>query len=156
AGWVPLHLTIHRGKRLVAAVPCYAKGNSEGEFVFDWSWAELAQRLGVAYYPKLVVGVPFTPVTGARVLVAPGEDRSEALHVTGAALRKLAEDIGASSVHVLFPEREEHDVLEQTGFLSRLGFQFHWENAGYKSVDDFLGRFNAKKRHQLRREMAQA
>src|SRR6201995_5024919 len=75
-GWVPAHLSIWQGDKLVAAAPSYLKGNSEGEFVFDWSWADFAQRQGIRYYPKGVVAVPFTPATGDRVLVAPGEDRS--------------------------------------------------------------------------------
>src|ERR1700728_4429531 len=86
--WTPLHFTLYREGRLVAAAPAYAKENSEGEFVFDWSWAEAAERAGGAYYPKLVVAVPFTPATGARALIADGEDKAEVTRVLGAACKQ--------------------------------------------------------------------
>jgi predicted N-acyltransferase len=155
AGWLPRHLALYRGDRLVAAAPAYVKGNSEGEFVFDWSWADLAHRLGVDYYPKVVVAVPFTPATGARALVAPGEDRDAVVAAFATALREWVESIDASSIHVLFPRDDEAAAWERAGFLRRAGLQFHWFREGATSFADYLERFNAKRRHQIRREVAQ-
>src|SRR6185369_14897283 len=116
------------------------------------AWATAAERLGLRYYPKLVLGVPLTPVTGPRVLVAPGEDRpSRARELFRAAL-ELARGMGLSSVHALFPAKDELPWLEEEGFAVRLGVQYHWRNRGYRTWEDFLGRFRAKRRHQLRRE----
>ncbi|RKH54143.1 GNAT family N-acetyltransferase [Corallococcus llansteffanensis] len=152
-GWHPRHLTLWRGSRLVAAAPAYLKDDSHGEFVFDAAWATAAERAGLRYYPKLVLAVPFTPVTGRRVLVAPGEDRpTREAELYGAAL-EYARAEGLSSVHVLFPTPEELPVLEAQGYAVRLGVQYQWTNAGYRTFEDFLGRFHAKRRHQLRREL---
>jgi predicted N-acyltransferase len=154
-GWLPRHFALYRGRDLVAVAPAYVKGNSEGEFVFDWSWADVAARMGIAYYPKLVFAIPFTPATGDRALIAPGEDRDEVIGAFAEAARALCSEAQLSSAHVLFPREAEAGAWERAGFLPRLGLQYHWENAGYLTLDDFLARFNAKKRHQLRREMAQ-
>ncbi|RKH00148.1 N-acetyltransferase [Corallococcus sp. CA053C] len=152
-GWHPRHLTLWRGSRLVAAAPAYLKDDSQGEFVFDAAWATAAERAGLRYYPKLVLAVPFTPVTGRRVLVAPGEDRpTREAELYGAAL-EYARAEGLSSVHVLFPTPEELPVLEAQGYAVRLGVQYQWTNAGYRTFDDFLGRFHSKRRHQLKREL---
>src|SRR5438552_18052642 len=124
--WLPHHFTLWRGKELVAAAPAYVKGHSEGEFVFDWSWADAARRARIRYYPKLVFAIPFTPATGDRVLVAPGEDRREVIAIFAEAARKVAEQEGLSSVHVLFPRDAEAAAWEEAGLLSRLGAQFHW------------------------------
>jgi uncharacterized protein len=152
AGWHPRHLTLWRGARLVAAAPAYLKDDSHGEFVFDFSWATAAERVGVRYYPKLVLAVPFTPATGRRVLVAPGEDRAAREAELYAAALEYARAQGLSGVHVHFPTAEEAVRLEACGFALRLGVQYHWVNAGYRSPEDFLARFHAKRRHQLRRE----
>jgi predicted N-acyltransferase len=154
-GWLPRHFALYRGSDLVAVAPAYVKGNSEGEFVFDWNWADVAHRMGIAYYPKLIFAIPFTPATGDRAIVAPGEDRGEVIAAFSEAARAFCDKAGLSSAHVLFPREQEAAEWENAGLLSRLGVQYHWENAGYASMDDFLARFNAKKRHQLRREMAQ-
>jgi len=152
-GWQPSHISIWEGGVLVAAAPAYLKGNSEGEFVFDYSWAELSQqRLGVAYYPKLLVAVPFTPASGRRLLVRKGVDEALLLDVFAEGLRSLVEPLQCSSAHVLFPNRAQREGLVKGGLLHRQGLQFHWLNAGYKNFDDFLSRFSAKRRHQIRRE----
>ncbi len=152
-GWLPLHLTLEEGGQVLAAAPAYVKGNSEGEFVFDYAWASHAEgRLGIDYYPKLVVAVPFTPATGPRLLIAPGVDAARVARAFAEGLPALAERIGASSAHVLFPTAAEADRLEAAGMAHRAGLQFHWENAGYTCFDDFLAGFTAKRRHQLRRE----
>lgn len=151
-GWHPRHLTLWRGNHLVAAAPAYLKDDSHGEFVFDWSWANAADRIGFRYYPKLVLAAPFTPVTGRRILVAPGEDRlaRESELIRGAL--EFARSEGLSGVHVLFPTEGEAARLEALGFGVRHGVQYHWHNRGYRTYDDFLARFVSKRRNQLRRE----
>jgi hypothetical protein len=155
-GWLPRPLLLQEGARLLAACPLYVKGHSEGEFVFDWSWADAAQRAGIVYYPKLLVGVPFTPVTGARLLVAPPEDGAPdagAVHATLAdALRDLCRANRLSSAHVNFCTGEERLALERAGFVPRLGVQYHWRNDGYRDFEDFLTRFRSKRRNQIHRE----
>jgi len=154
-GWTPLHLSLYRGETLVAVAPAYAKENSEGEFVFDWSWAEASARAGIPYYPKLIVAVPFTPATGDRALVAPGEDRAEVTRVLAGAVRQWAETTGVSGAHVLFPSEAESAVWSEAGFVPRFGVQYHWRRGDDVTWDDCLARFNAKRRHALRREAAQ-
>lgn len=155
-GWAPLFLTFREGGRLVAAAPAYVKGNSEGEFVFDHGWAEFAYgRLGVAYYPKLIVAAPFTPATGPRLLMAPNEDQSRIAAAFAAGVARLCEHVGLSSVHVLFPRQQEANLLEEAGLGVRHGVQYHWYNPGYGCFDDFLARYNSKHRHQIRRERSE-
>jgi len=152
-GWLPMHLSLRRGGKLLAAAPAYAKGNSEGEFVFDHSWARFAQtELGLPYYPKLVVAVPFTPATGPRLLFGPGAPEAEIYDAFAVALARIAERAGLSGAHVLFASEDQATALAQRGLLERHGVQFHWTNAGYATFDDFLARFDAKRRHQIRRE----
>jgi predicted N-acyltransferase len=155
-GWVPAHLSLWRGDTLVAAAPSYLKGHSEGEFVFDWSWADLAQRMGARYYPKVVVAVPFTPVTGDRVLVAPGEDRALATRLLARAAREWCSHVKGGGVHVLFPREEGEEGAsgwEESGYLRREGFQFHWFRHGATTFDEHLARFNSKQRNQVKREL---
>jgi predicted N-acyltransferase len=111
--------------------------------------------MGLDYYPKLVFAIPFTPATGDRAIIRPGENRDEVVAAFAEAARAFCEKVGLSSAHVLFPREAEAQGWERSGLLPRLGVQYHWENAAYASMDDFLARFNAKKRHQLRREIAQ-
>jgi predicted N-acyltransferase len=151
-GWLPHHLSFWEDERLVAAAPAYLKDNSEGEFVFDWAWAGAAQRANIPYYPKLVVAVPFTPATGARLLVADPAERASLLPVLAAVLRKLVAAAKISGAHVLFPTAEEARGLAGAGMAHRLGLQFHWKNHGYESFDDYLGRFSSKRRNQIKRE----
>jgi len=151
-GWEPRPLVVREAGRLVAACPLYVKQHSEGEFVFDGSWAEAASRAGIPYYPKLLVGVPFTPVTGARLLVAPGRDRAQGVGALAGALRELCLENDFSGVHVNFCREAEIAPLEQSGYLLRVGLQYHWRNAGYQSFDDYLGAFRSKRRNQIRRE----
>jgi predicted N-acyltransferase len=153
SGWVPAHLSLWRGKELVAVAPSYLKGHSEGEFVFDWSWADLAERLGVRYYPKVVVAVPFTPATGDRVLVAPGIDRIAATGLVAKAAREWCKRAGASSVHLLFASEPEAQAWQDCGYLRRDGFQFHWFRDGARTWDDYLARFSSKQRNQIKREL---
>jgi predicted N-acyltransferase len=152
-GWLPLHLGIYRRGVLVGAAPAYVKGNSEGEFVFDHAWARFAEaELGVAYYPKLILAVPFTPATGPRLLVRPGTPKEPLLGVLCRSLAGVCREGRLSSAHVLFPSEEEALAHVEHGLLARHGVQFHWSNPGYASFDDFLARFVSKKRNQIRRE----
>jgi predicted N-acyltransferase len=148
-----MHLSFHVAGELVAAAPAYVKGNSEGEFVFDHSWARYAQaELGIDYYPKLIVAVPFTPATGPRLLVRPGTPRAPFVSALCEALRAVCRDGKLSSAHVLFPTADEASACAEHGLLERHGVQFQWHNPGYANFDEFLARFDAKKRHQIRRE----
>jgi predicted N-acyltransferase len=155
SGWLPHHFALFEGDRLLAAAPAYLKANSEGEFVFDWSWADLAHRLGKRYYPKLVFAVPFTPATGARLLVAPDVDPADVALLFTRVAQELARELPLSGAHVLFPREQEANAWASAGMMPRHGIQFHWVNGGYRSWDDFLARFSSKRRHQLRRESAQ-
>lgn len=156
SGWEPAHLTLWRGKTLVGLAPAYRKFHSMGEYVYDFSWAQAAQQLGISYYPKLLIGVPLSPITARRFHAAPGEDPE----VIRAALLKLAfetaEDSGCSSVHVIFPPADEAAALERAGLAMRTGMQYHWKNPGYRTYDDYLARFDSKRRNQLKRERAAA
>ena len=152
-GWLPMHLGLRAGGELVAAAPAYAKGNSEGEFVFDHAWARFAQgEVGVRYYPKLVVAVPFTPATGPRLLVKAGAPEAVIFDAFAVSLARICEEAKLSGAHVLFPSEEQSRALAERGLLERHGVQYHWHNAGYATFDEFLGRFDAKRRHQIRRE----
>ena len=151
-GWQPLPLVARENGRLVAACPLYLKAHSEGEFVFDGSWADAAERAGIRYYPKLLVGVPFTPVAGPRFLVAPGRDRAPWVRELAEGLRGLCAARDLSGAHVNFCLEDEVRVLEGCGFLPRVGVQYHWRNHGYASFDDYLAAFRSKKRNQIRRE----
>ena len=152
SGWDAKPLVARENGRLVAACPLYVKSNSEGEFVFDYSWAEAAYRAGLDYYPKLLVGVPFSPVSGARFLTAPGEDRAAWVPRLGAALREICQGNELSSVHVNFCHPEEAEALRAVGYHTRVGLQYHWHNHGYGDFEDYLGAFRSKRRNQVRRE----
>lgn len=151
-GWMPHHLTFHKDERLVAAAPVYLKGNSEGEFVFDHSWANAAHRAGIQYYPKLLVAIPFTPATGPRLFIAEGEDEKTIAKAFAEALRRIVEKIEVSSAHILFPSPAQAKVLAETGLAERYGIQFHWKNHGYVTYDDYLAKFSSKRRNQWKRE----
>ncbi|HXZ87738.1 MAG TPA: GNAT family N-acetyltransferase, partial [Candidatus Binataceae bacterium] len=155
-GWAPYHLVVRTapGGRLAAACPLYLKTHSQGEFVFDHGWADAAERAGIRYFPKLLAGVPFTPHTGRRFLVAPGIDRRTMVQVLARALVQLCSDNGLSSVHVNFCSEDEAAALKELGFLERLGYQYHWQNAGFQTFDDYLGQLKSKRRYAVRHERA--
>ena len=150
-GWVPQHLTLWDGARLVGACPLYVKGNSQGEFVFDQGWASAAHRARIPYYPKLLVAVPFTPVTGQRFLAAPGRHAAVAAQLAEA-LEDTCARQGFSSAHVNFCLDDDRDALATRGWLPRVGFQYHWTNAGFATFDDYLGSLRSKRRNQAHRE----
>jgi len=151
-GWLARPLVIREGERLLAACPLYVKTHSEGEFVFDWAWADAAERAGIRYYPKLLVGVPFTPVTGARFLVAKGEDREAWIPRLASALIETCRESDLSGVHVNFCREPETLSLTGSDFRLRVGVQYHWTNPGYGCFDDYLNEFRSKRRNQIRRE----
>ena len=153
-GWQAHHLGLYENDRLVAAAPLYLKGNSHGEFVFDWSWARAWERAGGAYYPKLLCGVPYSPVPGPRLL-AGGSERAPRLQCALAdAMRDEAARLGLSSVHANFLQPAEL-VAFDGDWLARSDVQFHWHNRGYGDFADFLAALNHKKRKNILRERRQ-
>lgn len=157
-GWYPRHLLLREaGGQLVGAVPLYLKDNSYGEYIFDWGWADAAISAGLPYYPKLVAAVPFTPVSGRRLLVAPGERRREIESALAAALEKLCARLDVLSVHLLFLSQSEFDHLQASPpYLPRITHQFHWTNDGYRSFADYLSRFRHNTRKSVRRDRRRA
>ncbi|MFE1601079.1 GNAT family N-acetyltransferase [Methylobacterium sp. ID0610] len=155
-GWLPLHVAVERAGRLVGVAPCYLKSHSQGEYVFDHGWADAYDRAGGEYYPKLQVSVPFTPVTGPRLLIAPGEPVAEACAALLAGLRALRQETKASSIHITFMPEPQWTAAGQVGFLKRTDQQFHWDNRGYADFDAFLGALASRKRKALKRERRDA
>lgn len=155
-GWEAAHFTLWRGEVLIAAAPAFRKHHSMGEYVYDFGWANAAQQLGVEYYPKLLVGLPLSPLTARRFLVAAGEDEPRLRRVLLQAMTLWAREEGCSSVHVLFPPEDEALALEADGFFRRSTMQYHWQNPGYRTYDDYLARFDSKRRNQFKRERGAA
>lgn len=155
-GWYPRHLLFHAGDRLVAAAPMYLKTHSYGEFVFDWSWAEAYARAGMDYYPKLVAAVPFTPVSGPRLLVDKALPGAAVRGAAASTAMEIARRLEASSVHWLFTEAADRSALASAGYVLRAGCQFHWHNPGFRDFEDFLDSLRSKKRKQIRRERNEA
>jgi uncharacterized protein len=150
-GWAPHHLVARKDGRLIAAMPLYAKSHSQGEYVFDHSWAHAFERAGGRYYPKLQAAVPFTPATGRRFLCLPGlEAEGQAVLVEG--LVRLTSENRLSSLHVTYCTEDEAQAGEAMGLMHRTGQQFHWHNDGYRDFDDFLSNLSARKRKAIRRE----
>ena len=157
SGWRVQHLLVKAADgTLVAAAPCYLKSHSRGEYVFDYGWAEAYAHAGGSYYPKLQVAVPFTPAAGRRLLVRPGAQADAVRGVLVNGLVELCRIDGASGVHLTFVTEPEYRFLGERGFLQRMDQQFHWENLGYASFDDFLGALAARKRKTIRRERHEA
>jgi predicted N-acyltransferase len=154
-GWLPQHVALRDAAgQLVAAAPMYAKSNSYGEYVFDHGWANAYEQAGGRYYPKLQVAVPFSPVPGPRLLCRP--DTGIGAAALGGALVQACQELNLSGVHVTFCTAADWEALGEAGWLQRLGQQYHWENAGYGSFDDFLGALSSRKRKVLRRERRDA
>jgi predicted N-acyltransferase len=156
-GWQPIHLVAEdASSRLLGILPLYVKGHSQGEYIFDHAWADAYARAGGSYYPKLLSAVPFTPVTGPRFLVAPGQDFAA---IAGALLqgaKEIAREHGLSSLHVNFLPKAQSDWAQSAGMLLRLGEQFHWTNDGYRDFDDFLEQLASRKRKTIRKERREA
>jgi uncharacterized protein len=152
AGWLPNHLTLWRDNALVAAAPLYLKGHSQGEFVFDHQWAELADRLGIAYYPKLLGMSPFTPAEGYRFLIAPSEDEDALSAVMIQAIDQFCDRNQISGCHFLYVDPAWHARLQSLGFVGWLHHSYIWQNQNYQSFDDYLQSFNANQRRNIKRE----
>jgi uncharacterized protein len=152
AGWQPCHLVLERGDTIQGLLPLYLKSHSLGEYVFDHGWADAFERAGGHYYPKLQSSVPFTPVTGSRLLAA--SDREETWQALLSTASRAVDRLGASSLHITFMTEPECNAATACGFLQRNGQQFHWENKGYSSFDDFLNELSSSRRKNLRKERA--
>lgn len=147
-GWRTAFISLWQGEQLVAAMPAYEKSHSYGEYVFDWAWANAYHQHGLAYYPKLLSAIPFTPVRGNRLLAINDEVRQ---HLITAVL-EVEDQLGLSSTHILFPSDEEISALRAAGFLVRQGVQFHWTNQNYRHFDEYLASLDQKKRKNIRAE----
>jgi predicted N-acyltransferase len=184
SGWLPTYLLVHgdascliddgarssspdrgggethrAGRVLLGAIAAYAKQHSYGEYIFDFQWARASSRIGVPYYPKLVVAVPATPATGRRILLHPGlapASREAVARRLIAGVRELADDRRLGSIHWLFTTAEEQALLEREGFAARASFQFHWHNRGWSDFEDFLASLGSRKRKQIRKERRRA
>jgi len=157
SGWSPLHLVATDGRgRVLGVAPAYGKTHSQGEYVFDWGWAEAYERAGGRYYPKLQVSVPFTPATGRRFLVRAGADEQSVRAALLAGAKSALSAIHGSSIHVTFIGAEEQARLAAAGFLERTDQQFHWLNEGYRSFEDFLAALASRKRKTIKRERRDA
>ena len=152
AGWLPNHLTVWCGETLVAAAPLYLKGHSRGEFVFDHQWADLADQLGIDYYPKLLGMSPFTPAEGYRFLIADGEDETTLTQVMVAAIDQFCIKNHISGCHFLYVDPTWRSMMEALGFYKWLHHSYVWKNEGYQTFNDYLARFNANQRRNIKRE----
>lgn len=152
SGWLPQHLTVWRDRQLIAAAPLYIKGHSQGEFVFDHQWAEVAYRLGIEYYPKLLGMSPFTPAEGYRFLIAPGEDEDQITGMMVSEIDHFCDRHNISGCHFLYVDPEWHPIIKRNGFLNWLHHSYIWENQGYQTFDDYLKVFNANQRRNIKRE----
>ncbi|MBF9057658.1 GNAT family N-acetyltransferase [Rhodobacterales bacterium HKCCSP123] len=154
-GWAPRHLVARAEGQVIAVAPLYAKGHSQGEYIFDHNWAHAYERAGGRYYPKLQMAVPFTPATGRRFLTRPGwRETGMAALVQGAV--QLADENDLSSLHITFCTEEEAEAGAQMGLMARASQQFHWENDGYADFDGFLASLSSRKRKNIRKERAEA
>ncbi|MEM6903223.1 MAG: GNAT family N-acetyltransferase, partial [Pseudomonadota bacterium] len=153
-GWLPAHMVIKRPVHgdVVAVAPLYLKGHSQGEYVFDHGWAHALESAGGNYYPKLQGAVPFSPVTGPRILVRPDADKQWLYYLAARGMEQIGERYDISSIHLTFLTEEEWSALGDAGWLQRTGCQYHWYNQGYESFDDFLGAMNSRKRKAVRKE----
>jgi len=159
-GWRAHHLGLYRGGKLVAAAPLYLKRNSHGEYVFDWSWAGAYERNGLDYYPKLLVAVPYSPVTCSRLLAGVGSEATALRHALVAALRAAVDGAGLSSAHVNFMTEADAAACMADGWLARFDWQFHWTNdetpgGAWKTFEEFVGAMSHKKRKNIRHERSQ-
>ncbi|MEM8785064.1 MAG: GNAT family N-acetyltransferase [Pseudomonadota bacterium] len=151
AGWAPMHLVMEEAGVITGVAPLYAKGHSQGEYVFDHHWADAYARAGGRYYPKLLAAAPFTPALGPRLLSGSAHKLNLA-----AALRQITDQMGASSLHVNFITDEDKAALEAAGYALRMGEQYHWFNRDYQSFDNFLDTLSSRKRKTIKRERREA
>ena len=155
-GWAPRHLVLGDANEPAAVMPCYVKSHSQGEYVFDWGWADAFERAGGRYYPKLQVSVPFTPVTGPRILAPPGGGAAERKRLMATGLMELTRRLGVSSAHVTFLPDADAALLSDMGFLHRTDRQFHFTDEGYGDFEGFLTALASRKRKAVRKERREA
>lgn len=159
-GWQPQHVVVESAKGdVLACAAVYLKDHSYGEYVFDWGWANAYERAGGRYYPKLQCAVPFTPATGPRLMTQPAlaaDIQVELKRMLLAGMIESGNRLEVSSVHVTFPDKDDFDVMAEAGLLERYGQQFHWENKGYDSFNDFLEALSSRKRKNMRKEREKA
>lgn len=155
-GWGPRHLIARQNGAIVGIVPCYLKSHSQGEYVFDHGWANAYESAGGRYYPKLLASVPFTPATGPRLLICPGNNEADVRAALAGGLVGLCDATCASSVHITFAPKDEWAFLAENGFLQRTDQQFHWRNNGYSNFEDFLASLASRHRKAIRRERREA
>jgi predicted N-acyltransferase len=156
-GWLPQHLLLEDASgALIGCLPCYLKSHSQGEYVFDHGWADAYMRAGGRYYPKLQVSIPFTPVTGKRLMVRPGAGEAERETILLQAAVQFADRLGVSSLHITFPTHAEWRLAGELGLLQRTDQQFHWRNQDYASFEDFLNALTSRKRKAIRKERREA
>jgi hypothetical protein len=152
-GWLPRYLVMHdESGNLAGALPMYEKHHSWGEYVFDWAWANAWQQCGLAYYPKLIVAVPFSPVSGQRILIADGYAKEQVINGLHQAAIDFAKEASYSSLHYLFPTSDECSYLQQQGLQIRHDVQFHWDNRDYQGFQEFLSTMSSRKRKKIARE----
>jgi uncharacterized protein len=153
SGWKPQHLVLeNEAGQVLAVAPAYLKSHSQGEYIFDHGWAEAFQRAGGAYYPKLQIAVPFTPVPGPRFMAAPGPDQESNERLLAAAAIEVTKQLDISSLHATFTSEGEFERLGKAGLLQRVTQQYHWKNDNYGSFNDFLAALSSRKRKTLRKE----
>lgn len=156
-GWGPQHIAVEDADgRIAAVMPLYLKSHSQGEYIFDHAWADAYERAGGRYYPKLLSAAPFTPATGARLLVRPDVDVEQARAMLLGGALAVCREFGASSLHVNFPTEDEWRWMGEEGLARREGQQYHWRNRGYATFDDFLGALSSGRRKTIRRERREA
>jgi uncharacterized protein len=151
-GWLPYHLVVHRASKLVGAAPMYIKGHSAGEFVFDHVWADVAARMGIEYYPKIVGMSPFTPMFGYRFMIAPGEDQRELTSAMVSEIDQLCRHHHLSGSSFLFVDPQWYRQMRQQGYFGWQHQSYAWLNNGFKSFDDYLAVFNSNQRRNIKRE----
>lgn len=160
SGWAPYHLQLQEENsssgKVLGVIPMYLKSHSQGEYVFDYNWADAFERAGGRYYPKLQISIPFTPATGRRILTGASELGSEYREYLLSGVMQVAEKMSVSSVHATFATKEQYEQMGELGFLQRTHQQFHWLNDGYRDFDDFLSALSSKKRKNIRRERREA
>ena len=155
-GWQPFHVVLEEADEVLGVVPMYLKGHSQGEYVFDYSWADAWERAGGSYYPKLQASVPFTPATGRRLLARAGTDQQEIERQLLAACVQIGNQVEVSSLHFTFMPEAQWQLAGESGLLQRMDQQYHWFNRGYRNFDEFLAELSSKKRKNLRRERREA
>ena len=152
SGWSPFHLIVRNKNEIIAVMPLYVKTDSQGEFIFDWSWADAYYRNGLNYYPKLVSSIPFTPAAGPRLSIKQGYKREEIAELVNQAIKNISDELDISSMHILLPEVSELEEFIKADFSLRTSYSFHWFNNKYEVFDDFLDDLTSRQRKNIKKE----